>query len=59
MIGPKPQKPSAMTEPHEERRMRRELFRRIELLFAIADAKGYAPSTPPLLPRPRRVGRSR
>ena len=37
--------------PREDRRMRRELFRRVELLFAIADAKGYAPpKSPPSSP---------
>ena len=63
MTRPKPKKPPKTLapwddpaspnyiSPREERRLRRELFRRAELLFAIADAKGYGPpKSPPSSP---------
>ncbi|WP_312127525.1 hypothetical protein [Brevundimonas sp.] len=56
MTRPKPKKPPAILpperdpdhpdyiSPHEERRLRRELFRRVEALSKVAEAKGYGPA---------------
>ena len=55
---PKPKKPPVTLQPHqdpthpdyispaEERRLRRELFRRVEYLFEVAAIKGYGPVPP-------------
>ena len=55
MTRPKPKKPPVILQPyddpthpdyispHQERRMRRELFRRVERYFEIAALKGYGP----------------
>ena len=55
MTRPKPKKPPKVLQPHkdptsaeyispaEERRLRRELMRRTEYLFRVADLRGYGP----------------
>ena len=56
MTRPKPKKPPVPLQPHqdpahpdyispaEERRLRRELFRRADKLFEVAAIKGYGPA---------------